>query len=189
MRSYSWAASTGGFIPLSWSDRFHREVGLGAQQASSFPFLPFQLTFPPFSLSIVNPSPPLPLRPGAGQGLFLPHASLCSFAGAARTGGQPRGQRLPWQAGAVYGFWKLCGHGGVEMATVPPGRGRWWAGGQGAAPAGWALKKGIFRGLEPGSRARMLSKRTKERNSDEVGGGAPEAPPTQSLSHLPEILG
>lgn len=44
-------------MPLSWSDRFHRGVGLGAQQASRFPFLPFHLTFPPFSLSIVSLSP------------------------------------------------------------------------------------------------------------------------------------
>lgn len=100
-------------------------MGLGARQpaAGGFPFLSFHLTFPPFSLSIVSPSAPLPLRPGAGQGLSFPHVSLRSFAGAAGTRGQPRGQRLPWQAGAVYGFWKLCGPGGVEMAMGPQAEG------------------------------------------------------------------
>lgn len=49
--SYSWAASRGGFIPQSWSDRFHRGVGLGA-----LPFLLFPLTFLPLSLFVASPS-------------------------------------------------------------------------------------------------------------------------------------
>lgn len=146
---YSWASSTGGFVPPSWSDRFLRGVGLGAQQADGLPFLPFHLTFLPFSLSIVSPGPPPPPRSGAGQGLSFPYVSLVPLQGQPGPEGSPGAKGYPGRQVQYMASGSSVAVVVWSWPRVPPGRGRWQAGDQAATPAGWALKKGLFKGAVP----------------------------------------
>lgn len=167
-----------GFVPRSWSDQFLRGVGLRAPEASGCPSLPFHLTFLPFSLSIVSPGAPAASQTWSWAGSLLALRFSCSFAGAAGTRGQPRGQRLPWQAGAVYGFWKLCGRGGVETATGAPRQREAVGGGPGSCTCQGGCLGGVHRGtLSEGSRARMLRKKQEEEEFWGCGGSP--------RSHLP----
>ena len=150
---YSWAARTGGFVPPSWSDRFLKRVGWGrgwvsggAQQAYGLPFLPFRLTFLPFSLSIVNPGPPPPSRPGAGQGLPFPYVSLIPLQGQPGPEGSPGAKGYPGRQVQYMASGSSVAVVVWSWPRVPPGRGRRWAGGPGAIPARWALKERAVQG-------------------------------------------
>lgn len=120
-----------GFCPSKLVRPVSQKGGLGEEGglagAPSRPMAsPFVSHSCPSLLSIVNPSPPPPSRPELGR--VSPFLTFLLFL--CRGSQDPRvaqGPRLPWQAGAVYGFWKLCGRGGVELATGAPGRGRRWA--------------------------------------------------------------
>lgn len=177
-----------GFVPLSWSDQFHRGVGLGTGQASGFPSSYFishrRRPPPPVSLSIAlffvrhKPQSPCCPRTWSWTGSLLSSYFLCSFAGAAGTRGQPRGQRLPWQAGAVYGFWKLCGHGGVKMATGAP-REREAAGWGPRSYTCWVgPEERAVQGAGPRQQGKDARQENRRKELWSCRGGAPEALPT-----------
>ena len=121
-------------------------VSGGAQQADGLPFLPFRLTFLPFSLSIVNPGPPPPSRPGAGQGLPFPYVSLIPLQGQPGPEGSPGAKGYPGRQVQYMASGSSVAVVVWSWPRVPPGRGRRWAGGPGAIPARWALKERAVQG-------------------------------------------
>lgn len=144
--SYSWAASRGGFVPQSWSDRFHRGVGLGA-----LPFLLFPLTFLPLSLFIASPS--LLGSPDPEPGRVFPFLMFLSVPLQGQPGpeGSPGAKGYPGRQVQYMASGSSVAMVMWRWPQVPRGRGRRWAGGQGAAPAGWTLRRGLSRGLDQGS--------------------------------------
>lgn len=117
-----------GFVPLSWSDQFHRGVGLGTGQASSFPSSYFishrRRPPPPVSLSIAlffvchKPQSPCCPRTWSWTGSLLSSYFSLFFCRGSRDQRAAQGPKVTlagrcsiWLLEVLWPWWCEDGHG------------------------------------------------------------------------------